>query len=74
VTPRPDAEVQSALSAAAINTSVSLLDHARLDLPYRGLPDLVRASVHYYNTDDELTALAAHIGALVHSPNTARTP
>ena len=40
-----------------VNVSVSLVDYARLDLPARGLPDLVRASVHYYNTDDELDRL-----------------
>lgn len=37
--------------------SVSLVDYARLDLASRGLPDLVRASVHYYITDDELDQL-----------------
>ena len=51
--------VQQRLSAAGINTSVSLVDYARLDLPHRGLPDVVRASVHYYNTEDELDRLAA---------------
>ena len=40
-----------------MNTSVSLVDYARLDLPRRNLPDLVRASVHYYNTDAELNQL-----------------
>jgi selenocysteine lyase/cysteine desulfurase len=40
-----------------VNTSVSPASSARLDLPHRGLPDLVRASVHYYNTDDELDRL-----------------
>ena len=33
------------------------VDYARFDLPGRGLPDVVRASVHYYNTDDELDQL-----------------
>jgi selenocysteine lyase/cysteine desulfurase len=50
-------EVQHRLSERRVNTSVSLVEHARLDLPARGLPDLVRASVHYYNTDDELDRL-----------------
>ena len=43
--------------------SVSLVDYARLDLPDRGLPDLVRASVHYYNTDDELDRLISALPA-----------
>ena len=51
--------VQQQASANGVNVSVSLVDHARLDLPARGLPDLVRASVHYYNTEDELDRLIA---------------
>jgi cysteine desulfurase/selenocysteine lyase len=58
------ADVQQRLSAARINTSVSLVDYARLDLPARGLPDLVRASVHYYNTEDELDLLADLVAGL----------
>ena len=54
----PAQKVQRQLSARGVNVSVSLVDYARLDLPTRGLPDLVRASVHYYNTDDELDQLA----------------
>jgi cysteine desulfurase / selenocysteine lyase len=50
-------EIQRQLSDRGINVSVSLVEHARLDLPERGLPDLVRASVHYYNTPGELDLL-----------------
>ncbi|SDO65913.1 Selenocysteine lyase/Cysteine desulfurase [Nakamurella panacisegetis] len=50
-------DVQRRLSERRVNTSVSLVEHARLDLPARGLPDLVRASVHYYNTAEELDQL-----------------
>ena len=53
----PAQEVGRRLREHGVNVSVSLVDHARLDLPHRGLPDLVRASVHYYNTDDELDQL-----------------
>jgi cysteine desulfurase / selenocysteine lyase len=57
----PSREVQQQLAAKNINTSVSPVGSARFDLPRRGLPDLVRASVHYYNNDTELDRL---IGAL----------
>ena len=50
-------EVQQRLASTGVNVSVSLVEYARLDLPSRGLPDLARASVHYYNTEDELQRL-----------------
>jgi len=56
-------EVQQRLASTGVNVSVSLVEYARLDLPNRGLPDLARASVHYYNTEDELQRL---IDALPH--------
>jgi cysteine desulfurase/selenocysteine lyase len=53
-----DAEhVQAALAASYINTSISLPEYARYDLAGRRLPTLVRASVHYYNTPDEVARL-----------------
>jgi cysteine desulfurase / selenocysteine lyase len=55
----PALDVQRHLAARGVNTSVSLADNALLDVPPRGLPDLVRASVHYYNTDAELGRLIA---------------
>ncbi len=53
----PAQTVQQQLYDRGVNVSVSLVDYARFDLPSRGLGDLVRASVHYYNTDDELDQL-----------------
>jgi cysteine desulfurase / selenocysteine lyase len=53
----PAQHVQQQLADRGVNVSVSLVDYARLDLPHRGLPDLVRASVHYYNTENDLGRL-----------------
>ncbi len=61
----PAQHVQQHLSRQGVNVSVSLVDHARLDLPHRGLPDLVRASVHYYNTGQELDRLVKALPASV---------
>lgn len=47
-------EVRDKLRMEKINVSVSLLEYARLDLEVRNLPALVRASVHYFNTDEEI--------------------
>ncbi|MFI7597244.1 aminotransferase class V-fold PLP-dependent enzyme [Actinoplanes sp. NPDC049681] len=55
------AEVQRTLRAAGINTSVSAADYAQWHLRSRGLPDVVRASVHYYNTEEELDLLCRHL-------------
>jgi selenocysteine lyase/cysteine desulfurase len=55
--------VQARLSAQQINTSTSPAGHARLDLPHRDLPTLVRASVHYYNTEDEIDRFVAAVAA-----------
>jgi selenocysteine lyase/cysteine desulfurase len=51
------------LRKAAINVSVSTVDFARYDLGARGLDAIARASVHYYNTEEELSRLMAAIVA-----------
>ncbi|HEX2191680.1 MAG TPA: aminotransferase class V-fold PLP-dependent enzyme [Acidimicrobiales bacterium] len=59
-------EVQRGLAAEGINVSVSWQSQAQLDLPARGLGDLVRASVHYVNTGEELDRAAGAVAALAH--------
>ncbi|MBN4081237.1 aminotransferase class V-fold PLP-dependent enzyme [Caldithrix abyssi] len=46
--------VSQRLLAKGINTSVSPAEYARLDMGSRGLDEIVRASVHYYNTEEEI--------------------
>ena len=46
--------LQSALRDRNVNVSVSPPASTRLDAEARALPDLVRASVHYYNTEAEI--------------------
>ncbi len=57
-------ELRDALRADRINTAVSSPPSALLDMEARHLPDLLRASVHAYNTDDELDRFADRLGAL----------
>lgn len=46
--------ITARLLAQGINTSVATADSARLDMGARGLQEMVRASVHYYNTEEEI--------------------
>ncbi|MFH9659808.1 aminotransferase class V-fold PLP-dependent enzyme [Streptomyces sp. NPDC017248] len=54
---RDSQDVARALQARGINVSVSLAGYARWDLAPRSPTSVVRASVHYYNTDDEIDQL-----------------
>lgn len=53
------ATLTQALRERRINVSASTVGQARWDLAGRGLQSLVRASVHYYNTEQELAELCA---------------
>lgn len=53
----PAQQVKDLLAQHGINVSVSRTPSTRLDMEHRGLDELVRASVHYYNTADELRSL-----------------
>jgi len=61
------AEVAERLRAQGTNVSVSAATSAQLDLSHRGLDAVVRASVHYVTTDDELDKAAAQVAAIATS-------
>ena len=57
-------EVVRALGEQAINVSVSTADMTRLDMESRGIESLVRASVHYYTSNDEIARLLTALESL----------
>jgi cysteine desulfurase / selenocysteine lyase len=61
---RDPAAVRDALSARSMNTTVTSAAATRLDMDARGLLDMVRASVHYYNTEEEIARFVAAVAAL----------
>jgi selenocysteine lyase/cysteine desulfurase len=58
------AAVKEALARRDVNVTVSATSSAVIDSLERGLPDLVRASVHYFNTEDELDGAVEAVGHL----------
>ncbi len=61
---REPAAIKQALAAKRINASVSNIRSTRLDMAARNLEFVLRASVHYYNTEDEVDRFCAAIDAL----------
>lgn len=60
----PAGQVAALLAQAKINTSVTSRTSAQYDFTARNLPEAVRASVHYYNTDEEIRVLAEEVDRL----------
>jgi selenocysteine lyase/cysteine desulfurase len=58
------AEVQTALARRKVNVSVTDAASARLDLDPRRITELVRASVHYFNTEDEIDRLVETVAGI----------
>ena len=57
-------DVKARLRADAVNVSTTMATSAQLDLRNRGLDSLVRASVHYTTTEEELDRFADLIRAM----------
>jgi selenocysteine lyase/cysteine desulfurase len=57
-------EVKKLLAVDGINVAASTLSGTRIDMESRGLLDLVRASVHYYNTEEEIIKFCAAVRAI----------
>jgi selenocysteine lyase/cysteine desulfurase len=57
-------DVQSTLAEQKINIAVSPRNFTRLDMDARDLDALARASVHYYNTEDEVRRFCAAVAAI----------
>jgi len=57
--------LKQTLRAQAINVSVSTQFSSRLDLKGRGLKDVMRASVHLYNTEEELDRFALQLARAI---------
>jgi cysteine desulfurase / selenocysteine lyase len=58
-------EVKRILAQSRINVSVSPEEISRLDLSERYLPHVVRASVHYYNTEEEIEQFCSRLKHLM---------
>ncbi len=61
---KPARDLVAALRQRRINCHSSGSSSTLLDARARRLPDLVRASVHYYNTEEEVARFAAAVAAL----------
>jgi selenocysteine lyase/cysteine desulfurase len=61
---KPARGIAAALRQQRINTHPSGPASTLLDARARQLPDLVRASVHYYNTEEEVARFVAAVAAL----------
>jgi selenocysteine lyase/cysteine desulfurase len=62
----PD-EIQARLKDRSINVRTSSVFSTRYDMEQRGLEKVVRASVHYITSNDEITRFAEAIGGIAES-------
>ena len=57
-------EILNRMREQKINVRVTPMSSTRIDMEQRGLTAMVRASVHYYNTEEEIARFVKAIAAL----------
>lgn len=57
-------DIKHRLNQKGINVSVSTAEYSRLDMQKRNLSSLVRASVHYYNIEEEIARFCHEVSVL----------
>ena len=58
-------QVQQALAGHSMNVTISTVESTRFDMEARGLNEIVRASVHYYNDEAEIEQFCATLRAII---------
>jgi cysteine desulfurase / selenocysteine lyase len=56
-----------ALRRRNVNTSVSVRDHTLIDMTARNLDHMIRASIHYFNTEDDIQTFCHVLEELIHA-------
>ena len=65
VAERDPQEIRYKLAGQKMNVSVSATASTRLDMEQRGLASVVRASVHYYNSEEEIERFCDFVSRMV---------
>lgn len=58
-------EIKKWLASLNINVTTSTREYSQLDAAVRDLPEIVRASVHYYNTEEEIGRFVFAVRSIV---------
>jgi selenocysteine lyase/cysteine desulfurase len=61
----PARTICSALAERHINVSVTKREATRIDMEDRGLEEIIRASVHYYNTEAEIDSVCETLQSII---------
>ena len=61
------ADIVRGLAERGINASVSEATSTQLDMHGRGLDALVRAGLHYYNTEEEVERFVSALDEITHA-------